>query len=179
MAGTGQSPSAVESVTVQLSLTSYSILHPVHLLKFHSTRYTLLLVLKHEREVRGCSLSWVVWMYETRKDVKLVNEGLMRLAGASLCPVYPLVEGFIASWSRRRKGRERERETKKKKKSMNYFLSIYSVSRSIIWGVLFRGASLLRGRGAEAWSSPLSLFFARNCGSSTEAGQPSHQEASF
>lgn len=161
---------------MQLSLTSYSILHPVHLLKFQSTRYTLLLVLKHKKEVRGCSLSWVVWMYETRKDVRLVNEGLMSLAGASLCPVYPLVEGFIASWSRRRKRRERKKE---KKKSMNYFPSIYSVACSIIWGVLFRGASLLRGRGAEAWSSPLSLFFAGNCGSSTEAGQLSHQEASF
>lgn len=90
--------------------------------------------------------------------------------------VYPLVEGFITSWSQRRKGREREQE---KKKSMNYFLSIYSVTRSIIWGVLFRGAGLLHGRGAEAWSSPSSLFFAGNRGSSTAAGELSHQEASF
>ena len=116
-------------------------------------------------------------MYETRKDVKLANEGLMRLAGSGLCPLStPWWRDSLLAGAKEGRG---ERESKKKKKSMNYFLSIYSVTRSIIWGVLFRGAGLLHGRGAEAWSSPSSLFFAGNHGSSTAAGELSHQEASF
>ena len=116
-------------------------------------------------------------MYETHKDVKLAHEGLMRLASGGLCPLStPWWRDSLLVGAKEGRG---EREQEKKKKGMNYFLSIYSVARSIIWGVLFRGAGLPRGRGAEAWSSPLSLFFAGNRGSSTAAGEPSHQEASF
>ena len=53
-------------------------------------------------------------MYETRKDVKLANEGLMRLAGSGLCPLStPWWRDSLLAGAKEGRG---ERESKKKKK---------------------------------------------------------------
>ena len=54
-------------------------------------------------------------MYETCKDVKLANEGLMRLAGSGLCPLStPWWRDSLLAGAKEGRG---ERESKKKKKA--------------------------------------------------------------
>lgn len=58
-------------------------------------------------------------MYETRKDVKLANEGLMRLAGSGLCPLStPWWRDSLLAGAKEGRG---ERESKKKKKKHELF----------------------------------------------------------